>query len=61
MNITETYRLSFRPWYPGYQRFFLECDEELRRSADTPKTRARKTFGNHSSKASGTQGTAMGD
>ena len=42
MNITETYRLSFRPWYPGYQRFFLECDEELRRSAYTPKTRAAK-------------------
>ena len=55
MNITETYRLSFRPWYPGYQRFFLECDE------DTSGEAARKTFGNHSSKASGTQGTAMGD
>ena len=37
MNITETYRLSFRTRYPEYQRFFLGCDEELRRPADTPK------------------------
>ena len=42
MNITETYRLSFRTRYPEYQRFFLGCDEELRRPTDTPKTRAAK-------------------
>ena len=42
MNITETYRLSFRTRYPEYQRYFLGCDEELRRPADTPKTRAAK-------------------
>ena len=42
MNITETYRLSFRTRYPEYQRYFLGSDEELRRPADTPKTRAAK-------------------
>ena len=72
MNITETYRLSFRTRYPEYQRFFLGCDEELRRPADTPKTRAAKPREKLSetknkkknkkpSKASGTQGTAVGD
>ena len=66
MNITETDRLSFRTWYPGCQRFFLECDERGASSAgrhaeETSGEATRKTFGNRSWKASGTQGTAVGD
>ena len=65
MNIIEPPRLSFRTRYPEYQRFFSRvrrgASSAGRHAEDTSGEAARKTFGNRAWKASGTQGTAVGD